>query len=585
VTTALEETWGTAEHLVFLGDWCKPYERRHVWSQRDHETVPFHWDDRQKLKDDYDRLESLHHSLLGHVASALNAWHQVNHSVRYWQVLVDPWLLAYLGVVFDRWESLHVAFEQHGQLETIAFDETVPKSPPFSYAEFLTEALSDRWNHSLCQRIIEYRYGAECRMRAGIPPATALMPRAPLATPSLLGRVLLAADRVLGKCVSKYEIVFLNSYFRPLPLLRLNLALGQVPRLFATDFDLDARLVGFSSGAANRTDRSALNLEFEPKTRFEEFIRQSIVGDVPYCLVEGYRALRERAKAASIRTKAIVTAQFHWTNAYAKAWMAEQVDNGVKLAIVEHGGSLATYKTAFDFEEDIADVKCTWFLPHHPKHVQLPPSRQIGRSGNAAPTDAGERRYCALVGGEQPRWVTRAHFYPMAAQCLVAFDMSLGLYALLDDEIKNAFRVRPYPDVGWNTKQRYADSLGRDRVLSDGPIDRFFASARIIVCTYPETTFSDAMATVVPTVQVYPADLNELHPAALPLLNMLTAAGIVYHEPAAAARHLNAIWAEPERWWNSSHVTRARAEFCRQALNLSPDWLQQWTSFLNDLTA
>ncbi|MEK9810779.1 MAG: hypothetical protein VW362_10050, partial [Candidatus Nanopelagicales bacterium] len=57
VLTALEETWGSDEPLLFLGEWCKRYERRHVWSERTSETVPFHWDDREKLLADYTHLE------------------------------------------------------------------------------------------------------------------------------------------------------------------------------------------------------------------------------------------------------------------------------------------------------------------------------------------------------------------------------------------------------------------------------------------------------------------------------------------------------------------------------------------------
>ena len=161
---------GSMEDILFLGEWCKRYERRHVWSRRTHQTVPFHWDDRGKLKRDYECLESLHHTLLDRLASALNARHQVSHSVRYWQILVDPWLLVYLAVVFNRWESLRLAFEQHGELETIAFDETAPAAPPTTYAEFLAQVLSDEWNRVLCQRIIEHRYGAACRLRKSAAP-------------------------------------------------------------------------------------------------------------------------------------------------------------------------------------------------------------------------------------------------------------------------------------------------------------------------------------------------------------------------------------------------------------------------------
>ena len=72
VLTALEDTWGTTQPLLFLGEWCKRYERRDMWSKRANRTVPFHWDDRRKLREDYDYLESLHKRLLSSLSQSLN---------------------------------------------------------------------------------------------------------------------------------------------------------------------------------------------------------------------------------------------------------------------------------------------------------------------------------------------------------------------------------------------------------------------------------------------------------------------------------------------------------------------------------
>ena len=34
VTTALEDTWGTDEEILFLGEWCKLYDRKSMWCNR-----------------------------------------------------------------------------------------------------------------------------------------------------------------------------------------------------------------------------------------------------------------------------------------------------------------------------------------------------------------------------------------------------------------------------------------------------------------------------------------------------------------------------------------------------------------------
>ena len=55
VTTALEETWPDTPEtpVLFLGEWCRLYSRKERWQAMKAEVLPYHWDDRQKLYQDY----------------------------------------------------------------------------------------------------------------------------------------------------------------------------------------------------------------------------------------------------------------------------------------------------------------------------------------------------------------------------------------------------------------------------------------------------------------------------------------------------------------------------------------------------
>ena len=594
VTTALEETWGREEDLVFLGEWCKRYDRRNVWSQRVHETVTFHWNDRQKLKRDYTYLESLHGVLLRSLAASLNDFHKVDHSVRYWQILVDPWLLSYLAVSFDRWESLRSAVETHREFEYVARDGLEGLLTPFSYTEFLSSAFSDHWNQAFYQRIIESEapsiYSCSARI-SGAPDGTATEPEAaPLQRRSMLGRMLAGVDRFLGNAAPKNDVALLGSTFSLRALIRLSLALGQAPRLYLAEFGAPLRERDWQALNIGRPDpRARLRLAFQAGSPFELFVKRWIVDDLPRCLVEHYPAMRARAKEVAVRTKVIVTGSSHWGDAYAKVWFAEQVHQGAKLVVTEHGGSLPPFRELFDFEVDIADAKATWFLPYHRKDTQLPPARIVGRFIKSRSPFFGPKGqlYCSVIGNECARWVHRVHFYPMAHQWLDSFNMVCRFQEMLDIEIKGLFRFKPHHggDHGWITRQRLSDTLGQGKTYSDQPIDRVFAASKVIVCTYPETTFAEAMASGAPTILMYAAHLYELNPVALPLLEILRSAGIVYTDAASAAAHLNAIWADPDQWWNSDTVRHARAEFRRQALDLDGDWVGKWKTFLNRLAA
>lgn len=579
VCTALENTWGDDEHILFLGEWCKLYERRDVWEKRNYAIVPFHWDNRLKLAQDYDYLQSFHHLLLDNLAISLNTIHQVNYSTRYWQIILDPWLLTYVSVIFDRWAHLKFVFENNEQVNVVFLKDNAIANPALSYVEFITQVLSDEWNQLLCERIINSEYCNQCVVHRVSSETNEQVILIPDEEKGWLSRV----DQFLGRCFSKSDVMFFMSNFNLSSLVRLNSGFLQVPRLYSEEFRVTGR-EEFLSTKVDTDLRKRFHLGFEPQSAFEAFVKKNIANDLPLSIIEGYKAIGARMDKVTLKPKIIVTASAHWTNVMAKFWFAEQVNRGVKLVILEHGGSFPAHKELFDFEEDIADVRGTWFLPYHEKHEQVPPSKLANRyakpRGFIKKHHSG--KYCSIIGNECSRWVYRCQFYPQGLQCLTSFEWVCKFYEKLDPMIQQWFKVKPYPNQGINTKQRYEDRLGHHRVFSESNIDKVFKQSKVVVCTYPETTFSEAMASGVPTIMLYPSDLYERHTVAWPLLDMLREANIVFHDYESAATHLNAVWHRVTDWWSSPSVRNARVKFDSMALSLNDDWRSRWRIFIND---
>ena len=120
VTTALVDSWGSDEEIVFLGEWCKPYDSGLPLEGRVHSTVPFHWSDDKKLKSDHDYLMVLFERVLNGLVCRLNDYHGVNRTSRYWRIILGHWLLHYLSIVWDRWENLRIECEINNHYSNIA---------------------------------------------------------------------------------------------------------------------------------------------------------------------------------------------------------------------------------------------------------------------------------------------------------------------------------------------------------------------------------------------------------------------------------------------------------------------------------
>ena len=118
VKTALEETWpkGLNDAVLFLGEWCRIYSRKERWSKMNADILPYHWDDRNKLYNDYQYLNSLYEDTLNNTKEQLNRIHDVDYSLRYWRILIGPWLAYFMQMVFDRWAMLNFAFKSYCSL-------------------------------------------------------------------------------------------------------------------------------------------------------------------------------------------------------------------------------------------------------------------------------------------------------------------------------------------------------------------------------------------------------------------------------------------------------------------------------------
>ena len=68
ITTAKENTWPKDKNrpVLFLGEWCKLYKRKNLWEGMDSKTIKYHWDDRNKLKNDYISIVPIQFDLTDH---------------------------------------------------------------------------------------------------------------------------------------------------------------------------------------------------------------------------------------------------------------------------------------------------------------------------------------------------------------------------------------------------------------------------------------------------------------------------------------------------------------------------------------
>ena len=64
--------------ILFLGEWCKLYSKKNIWSTLNHRTATYHWDNRNKFNGDFYKLEFIYEKYLLILAKKLNKIHNKN---------------------------------------------------------------------------------------------------------------------------------------------------------------------------------------------------------------------------------------------------------------------------------------------------------------------------------------------------------------------------------------------------------------------------------------------------------------------------------------------------------------------------
>lgn len=567
VTTSLEETWGEDETLVFLGEWCKRYRRKSVWEKRRHTVVTYHWRDRSKIKRDYDYLEQFYERLLSALADTLNKHHGVKQSLRYWRIILGPWLLTYVAVVWDRWENLRLAFNEHEFDETVVLDCDAVKLVPSDYTSALELFSDDLWNNRLFSEILKAQFNNKVSLKimsydvCGFTQENIDPPKR-----TIKWKFAYWIDRFLGFIQRNYKVVFVQSFFHPKVLIKIALKLRQFPR-FHFEFDEKVKMPAPSS------NRRELRIDFNPQSPFEEFVRDNIAFHIPLAYFEGYPAIKQ-ATSRLPNGEIIFTANSHYYNELFKVWCAEKVAKQKKLIISEHGGAFRSAMSIFDHEEKISDKKTVWHKPMHDNHEKLSPNKMIGFTPNRI-----EAKDITIIGLEFPLYSYRCQSGPCTGLILDDYQQKLAFANKLAPEVMEHLKIRPFLEQGWSTRQRYIDDLGDDKISPYNSTREAIAHSKLVVCTYPQTTLSETMHSDVPMILLYPEHLWELAPEFESLVQKMKEAKIIFSDPDEAAHHINKIWNDPESWWNSDKTFKAREHFFDQCGRVRKDWLYEWSSF------
>jgi len=570
ITTADEATWKFDRPVIFLGEWCRIYDRKHVWQDMDAIVAAPYGLGLDKKDADYAEARALEDRLFPILVDVLNQYHGTRHGMRLWRIVLGHWFRRYVDVIFNRVKTLEQCLHFYQFTGTAAFQDNAYTLATVDSYSAIWAFSDDRWNQVLCIRLLQIlssnNYPVEfipCEVEEGYRRPT--MAADAITKKFSLKWFYQQAALIAGFFTRDTDAFIINSYLPKLAHIKLFLLLRQIPQFwtsqeinFKTKPDYELRL--------SLSDKvSSIN-----NTSIFGILSSMVFELIPVCYLEGFSELQGYAEQVAWPNKpsCIFTSNSFDTDELFKLWTALKVELGYKYIVGQHGNNWGTHRYMNPaIEEVTADRFFTWgwtdgLLQHTPAFIL----KTVGhKSENYDPAGG-----LLLIELHQPHRIT---IWDEIYEFGEYFSDQFRFIDKLEKKTKEQVTVRlhsGYRYAKWSEISRWNDF---DQYLKidtgEVSIRNIIAQSRLVVHSYDSTGLLETLSQNIPTLAFWQNNLDHLRESAIPYYQLLIDVGIIHLTSESAAMKVNEVWDDVEKWWIQPAVQKARVQFCDRYASIS----------------
>lgn len=576
IATADELTWKHDRPVVFLGDWCRLYDRKHVWQDMDSIVLPPYGIGLAKKDADRAEAHALKEKLFPVLCAILNQYHGTQHGDRFWRIMLGHWLRRYVDVMLNRVRTLEQCFLAHQISGFTAYSSDQYSLAATDSYSAIWAVNDDRWNNVLTKRILNLlgvpSFPVEVLPKdAEADAIKGFRFKAPSSTGSSNKSILTwgyqQASKVARYFVKSQDAFILSTYLPYREVIKLALSLGQCPQNWSSP-KLDVMKI---AGSALR-EELAKQIVIESENVLDSIVSKMLFELLPVCYLEEFRNLIELVEQQPWpeSPKFIWTSNAFDTDEVFKLWTATKIETGSKYFVGQHGNNYGTYRYMWpSIEELTADKFLTWGwtdgLPQHTPAFLL-------KTGGARVGNFNPKGGLLLV---ELCLTHRITTWDSTSEFGEYFEDQIGFITGLNSTPRQLVTIRlhgGYKYVQWNDEARWQEfdpSLRIDTCCA--AIGSEIANSRLVVHSYDSTGILETLSQNIPTLAFWQNGLDHLRESAKPYYQLLVDAEIVHFTPESIARKVNAVWDDVDGWWSQTHVQAARMKFCEQYARASQD--------------
>lgn len=579
VTTPLRQTWNDKK-MIFLGQWCGNFKNFENLNKDDYEIFEYHWDNREKLINDYHYINKLYQKILLSFRTMLNEYHDLNNSERYWKIIIGPWLITFLQIAHERFSNLELFFQKKKteDLQTIILQIKNNQLIPKTYEEFTRLMLSDTWNHHIYGMMIdsnqfnfpikklykefknEEKYEEYLKKNF-----------------SYKNKIYNSFSNFLEKIFSKQNILISESYLGLKDEFLLAINYLSLPRYSLGNTDFKNKFIN---------ERHKIKIDFYGSNPFEKFIKENILHFMPRSYLEEFSLIGKKVKDMkwAKNPKIIFTSHF-MTKTLQSRYTADCLENNKsQLVIGQHGGVYGQYlfSSMQDFEIDVSDKYLSWGW--NEKNKKIIPFGII-KNLNKNKYNLKNNNLLMIL-RSQSRYTHRLNSYSGTNQIKKYFDENIELCKKLNSKIiENNLLLRFHSrKFGWDEDKMFIKNLGNIKIdMGYTKISKLISSAKLVLHTYIGTGYLETLASNIPTIIFANTKECLLNKETLIDLNILKEANIYHEDHTSAANFINSNWNTISSWWFSDSTQNARKHFCLKYSKVNPNKVNDLKKIFNSI--
>ena len=559
VISSIQDFWPTKNPILFLDESCLKYGFRHVWEKLDFEVVKLPVDNQKTNDADYEVFSKLHDSIFPDLVSFLSSYHNVTYSDRYWQIVIDHWLLRTIDLIQLRYNRIEKALAFESVNEVIVPSRRVIEHPQLTSHDFSRAVIDEPFSafaSGEVVRILALKFSGVQVKEQSLKVDGFAAVKSVVSSTSKIKNFLESLAASLSNIVGRdTDAFFLNTYLPPFKEFLLQISFGQAPAINKVP-----------TWKPNLSDLKARNLYLgsnQSSTDIENCVRSLILRLMPKCYLEDYKTINHLADEIHWpkNPKFICTANDYDSNDFFKIWAAKKVEGGTPYYVIQHGNSFESYRYQIAPEIEFSDRYITWGWSHKANCV---PGFVVRRTARLSRKYKKSGTLLIMAAWLKSDTRTQNKVELNSIQLLE----QKSFLELINSAVHNriVFRIRQ-EDFRISEILSYWYEFFSEftvKVPIESSAQSFRKSlmrSRIAVFADYSTGFLECIAAERPVICFWQNDLKYFADYVIDDFRQLERVGLIHFTPESAANHINKHWDDFLTWWEDPEVKCVRQKF------------------------